>query len=208
MSSYCWCHGRRWEQSHHRHRHQLPLPFMTPTIAVAAINRRCRNGKDSHCCCPPLGCCPQQRRQRRHCHHHHQLPLPHDCHWLCPRATSNDNDIHPRPHLPSPHHPSEGDRTAGWRARRDASHSSSPRSLLLAPSSSPLAGQRCRGRWPRQQTRPSRQYPQPGRGGTSQPHLPLRMKTAIAGLALRGRRPARRDCCRTSPCPPRCPQFD
>ena len=217
MPSCCHCCGGWQEQRHCRHCHQLPLPLTTPAIA-AAIGHQCRNGKDDHrrrrhrpktlLPPPPLCYCCQRRRQRHHHHHHHQLLLPHNHHWLCLRAAFDNNDSHPHPHCPSPCFPVEEDQTVGRRAGCDASLSLLPWSSLLVPSSSPLTGQWHQGRWRRRQTRPSCRYPRPGRGGTPQPHLPLRMQTAIAGLALRGRRPARCDCRRTSPCSPCCPQFD
>ncbi len=52
-------------------------------------------------------------------------------------TASHDDDRHPRPHCLCPH--LDKDWTAMWRARRDASHLSLPRLLLLAPSLSPLA---------------------------------------------------------------------
>jgi hypothetical protein len=78
---------------------------------------------------------------------------------------SHDDDRHPRPHHHCPFPPADKDWTAGWRAHRGMSCLSLPRLLSLAPWLSPLMGRRRQGRWPQQQTRPSRRYPRLGRGG-------------------------------------------
>ncbi len=83
---------------------------------------------------------------------------------------SYNNDRHPRPYCPQPLPSSDKEWTEGWRAHRDASHLSLSLFSSLASSLSPLTGQRCQLRQPRRQTRPSCQYPQPGRGRTLQPH--------------------------------------
>ncbi len=83
-------------------------------------------------------------------------------------TTSHNNNCQPPPHGPCPL--LDKDWTAGWRVRRDTSHSLLPRLLLLAPSLSPLARQWRQGRRPWQQTRPSHQYLRLGRDGTPRPH--------------------------------------
>jgi hypothetical protein len=85
-------------------------------------------------------------------------------------TASHDNDRHPHSNHPCPCPPSDKDWMVGWRACRDMSHLLLPRLLSLLPLLSPLVVQRHQGRQPQRQTRPSCQYPQPGRGGTPQPH--------------------------------------
>ncbi len=85
-------------------------------------------------------------------------------------TTSHNDDHYPCLHHPPPRPPSDDDWLAGWRACRDMSHLPLPWSSLLVPSLSPLTEQWRQGQLPWQQTRPSRRYPRPGRGGTPQTH--------------------------------------
>ncbi len=55
-------------------------------------------------------------------------------------TTSYKDDYHPHPHCPCPCPPLDKDQMVGWRAHRDASYLSLPRSSLSAPSFSPLTG--------------------------------------------------------------------
>ncbi len=85
---------------------------------------------------------------------------------------SSNNNRHPHPHCPCPCPcpPLDKNWMAGWGACCDASHSLLPWLLLVAPSLSPLTGQRHQGRQLRRQTRLQCQYPWLGRGGTPRPH--------------------------------------
>ncbi len=67
---------------------------------------------------PPPSRCRRRRRRQRHHRRHHQPPSPHDHRWLCPTATSDDDNSHLLPHCPSPHPPLDEDATRLFHCRR------------------------------------------------------------------------------------------